>query len=161
MVSVEGDYSVYVTQAASLIKVMHGVSLTSDEKDGLRHTVFYTAQFRADLHAATRSAADDDSVPSTPSARTRLESAAAAASGGDSGPSSEEEEEGRGGAEAQVDAQDDAGAGGNVPMSAAKACMTGRGDLQVRPTTITADVETINSSFRNRTPTPNFKTVSP
>ncbi len=133
MVSVEGDYSVYVTQAASFIKVLHGAALTSEEKDGLRHTVFYNAQFRSDLHAATRAVTDADSVPSTPSARARLENAAAAASGRDSASSSEEEEaDGKTGAGAVSCAvvEDDCDGSGNVPLSAAKACMTGRPDLQ-------------------------------
>lgn len=50
-------------------QVLHGLPLTGDEKDGLRHTVFYTAQFRADLHAAARSNSLVASEPSTPSAR--------------------------------------------------------------------------------------------
>ena len=77
MVSVEGDYSVCVTQAPAFIKVLYGVSLTSEEKDGLRHTVFYTAQFRADLHSSSRSMHHGAPTPCTPTSRTAADTAAA------------------------------------------------------------------------------------
>jgi hypothetical protein len=115
MMSVEGDYTVCVTQAAAFIKVLFGLSLTSEEKDGLRHTVFYTAQFRADLHAASRSThtLSDDSTPSS--------KAALAAAGQDDHPPSSDGDEFQA-ADAQHDAHspEKEANGGNVPESASK-----------------------------------------
>jgi hypothetical protein len=124
MVSVEGDYSVFVTQAPAFIKVLYGVSLTGEEKDGLRHTVFYTAQFRSDLHAASRSDAHSASLPSTPSARNASGAAAAASASGDDSSSSSGEDEVTSASAAKssaIDPEDDVASGGNVPPSAVKA----------------------------------------
>ncbi len=129
MVSVEGDYSVFVTQAPAFIKVLYGVSLTGEEKDGLRHTVFYTAQFRSDLHAASRSDTQSTSQPSTPSAR-NASGAAAVASGDDSSSSSGEDEVTSASAakNSAIDPEGDVAISGNVPPSAVKASQASRAE---------------------------------
>jgi hypothetical protein len=126
MVSVEGDYGVFVTQAAAFIKVLHGAPLTSEEKDSLRHTVFYTAQFRCDLQAATRPNFSDTSVPSTPSLQT---AAGGGSSGDESSPSSEEDGLVKAAAEPSIELTDDAVISGSIPLSAVKASLSGRADL--------------------------------
>ena len=131
MVSVEGDYSVFVTQAPAFIKVLYGVSLTGEEKDGLRHTVFYTAQFRSDLHAASRSDGHSASLPSTPSARNASGAAAAASASGDDSASSSGEDEVTSASAVKnsvIGPEDDVTSSGNVPLSAVKASQASRAE---------------------------------
>ncbi len=161
MVSVEGDYSVCVTQAAAFVKVLYGAPLTrysfpnrfpfsipngipllfcSHPPSATKRTVsatrcfpstaasqpqtrfilfykvFYTAQFRSDLHAAARSSSHDD----TPSQQT----ADGAASEDDCSPSSDEDvavgsSSKANGATTAVESLEEDGCG-NVPPSASK-----------------------------------------
>jgi hypothetical protein len=121
MVSMEGDYGVFVTQAAAFNKVLLGAVLTSEEKDGLRHTVFYNAQFRADLHAAARANSVAASEPSTPSARVE------AGAEDDCSQSSEDDDVTSAGAKSisagTVDGNSHEPQDANVPASAAKAAV--------------------------------------
>ena len=99
----------------------------SDEKDGLRHTVFYTAQFRSDLHAAARCSLHDD----TPSRHT----VDGAESEDDCAPSSDEDVAASStskakGAQSAVESLEEENGCGNVPPSASKeANSAGRPEL--------------------------------